>query len=121
MAKEGTKNPGTLLWSITAVIVTWPLYFLFSHFGEPGNGRAAWLCLGMLLIAIKVRWELHRHSWFWGTVVLIALAEIPMVVLVPWTSKWIPAIVMLPFCIVDCLAILWAIQTVEKWMAPTGG
>lgn len=119
MDEEVKKKHGTILWSLGAVLVTAPLYLLFSHFGEPGKGRAAWLCLGMLLIAIKVRWELRSYPWFWGTIALISVVEIPMVMFVPWTSKWIPAIVMLPFCLVDCLAVLWVIQTVEKWMAPS--
>lgn len=115
--KSNGKN-GTLLWSMTAVVLTFPLCLLFDHFGMPGSGRVAWFSLGMLLIAIKVRWELSSRPWFWATVSMIAVLHMPLVFFVPWTSKWIPAAIMLPFCVVDCLVILGIIQLVERWMTP---
>lgn len=119
MRGERKKRHGTILWSIAVVIITSPLCLIFIYFGEPGRGRAAWLFLGVLLVAIKVRWELRRYAWFWGTIALIGMAETLMVMFVPWTSKWIPAVVMLPFCIIDGLSVLWVFQTVERWMAPS--
>jgi hypothetical protein len=47
--------------SITAAVLTSPLFFLFDALGKPGNGRAAWFCAMGILVAIKVRWELREH------------------------------------------------------------
>jgi hypothetical protein len=81
-------------------------------------GRAAWLSAGVIIIATKVRWELHDRRWFWAVILLIAVLHLPLVFLVPWTSQWIPAALLFPFCAVDGIAILGIIQVVEKWMAP---
>jgi hypothetical protein len=44
--------------------------------------------------------------------------HVPLILLVPWSSRWIPAIIKLPFCIVDLLLILGIISTVEKLNDP---
>ena len=119
MAERSGRKRGNFRWVLAALVLTSPVAFLFIEVGEPGTGRAAWICLGMLVIAVKVRWELRRKSWFWATVTLIAIIETPLIILVPWTSKWIPAVVILPFGLADGVAILWLIQTVENWMTPS--
>ena len=118
MGGEHKKKRGTLLWSIALAIITSPVCLVFYYFGEPGKGRAAWFFLIVLVISAKVRWELRKHSWFWVTIAAIAIVESLMVMYVPWTSKWIPAFVLIPFALVDCLVVLRIIQTVEGRMAP---
>jgi hypothetical protein len=118
MAKESEKKI-TLLWSAAAAIITFPLFLLFNYFGKSGEGRAAWLCAMTLLLAVKVRWELSKHLWFWITIASIAALHIPLITFVPWTAKWIPSFVILPFCIVDGIAILTLVQFVEKRMSPS--
>jgi hypothetical protein len=113
------KQKGTALWSIAVVILTSPLYFLFNYFGKAGTGRAAWLSTGMILIAIKVRWELKKHVWFWTTIAGIVALHVPLILFFPWTAEWVPAFVIFPFCVVDLVAILTFIQFIEKRVGPS--
>jgi hypothetical protein len=108
-------------WTIAIVVLTSPLFFLFDSFGEPGNGRAAWVGAGMILIAMKVRWELRTHIWFWITMSCIVAFHIPLVIFVPWTSRWIPAIGILPIGVADLAVIFGCLSLVEKWMSTCGG
>ena len=116
---EKMQQKGTGLWSFAALVLTFPLFLLFNHFGEPANGRAAWLGAGMILIAIKVRWELRNYVWFWTTIAVIVALHVPIIQYVPWSGKWVPAFVILPFCFVDIIAILALIHLAEKHMKPS--
>jgi hypothetical protein len=84
--------------------------------GKPGLGRAAWFLTGIILIAAKVRWDLHDRRWFWVLLTGIAIVHVAVVLSISWTSKWVPAAAIAPFCAVDGIAILGIIQLVEKWM-----
>ncbi len=117
---EGDKHKGTLLWSVAAAILTFPLFLLFAHFGRPGSGRAAWIFALVIIVALKVRWELRGHVWFWSTMALIVAVHIPLILFVPWTNRWIPAFVILPIGIADAIAVLTLVQFVEKRMTPSG-
>ena len=116
--KDHSRGKTATLWILSLVVLTSPLFFLFTLARHPGNGRAAWFAAITIALAAKTRWELSRHPWFWTTISAIVLLHIPLVVLVPWTATWVPRFVIMPFCVVDGLAILYLIQTVEKRMSP---
>ena len=114
-------NWGRYFWAIAMVVLTSPLFFLFDSFGKPGNGRAAWIGAGVILIAMKMRWELRKHAWFWLTILCIVGVHVPLVLFVPWTSRWIPAMGILPIGVADIAAIFGCLHIVEKLMSPCGG
>jgi hypothetical protein len=117
MAENGGSKIG-FAWVVAAVLLPFPLYFLFDHFGRPGNGRAAWFCATVIFLAVKFRWELHKKKWFWPTVVAIVLAHLPLILYVPWTSNWVPSFLIFPLCLVDFVVTLILIHQVEKRMKP---
>lgn len=114
---EQTVNKISLLWVVAVVALTFPLFLLFYYLGQSGNGRAAWFSSFTIILAAKVRWELSRYRWFWATIAATAVLHVPLVLFVPWTAKWIPSFLILPFCVVDGIAILAVIQAVEKRMS----
>jgi hypothetical protein len=112
--EESSRGIKNFFWAITAVVLTSPLFLLFDQQGKPGTGRAAWICAGMFLIAMKVRWELRSRPWFWIAVAVLLALHLPLILLVPWTSRWIPAVGILPIGILDLAIILGCIALVEK-------
>jgi hypothetical protein len=46
--------------------------------------------------------------------VLVAL-HLPLILFVPWTTKWIPAFVVAPVGIADLYLMLWIISIVGKF------
>ena len=112
--EESSRGIKNFFWAITAVVLTSPLFLLFDQQGKPGTGRAAWICAGMFLIAMKVRWELRSRPWFWIAVAVLLAPHLPLILLVPWTSRWIPAVGILPIGILDLAIILGCIALVEK-------
>ncbi len=96
------------------LLATSPVFITFLYLGHPGNARAGWILSAVVIMAAKVRWDLHNKVWFWPTIALIAFVHAIAIILVPWTSKWIPAVIVFPFCAVDGLAILGILQLMDK-------
>ena len=69
-----------------------------------------------MVLAIIMRWRLKRHVWFWITMVILAALHFPLILFVPWTTRWIPAFVTIPIGIADLYLVLWVLSTVEKLM-----
>lgn len=80
--------------------------YLFDHFGEEALARPTLYSAGMVAIAIAMRWKLRRHVWFWITLTILAALHVPLILVVPWTTKWVPAIVIIPIGIVDLYVML---------------
>jgi hypothetical protein len=70
----------------------------------------------MLVFAIVVKWKLRRHVWFWITMATILAIHGLLILSVAWTTKWIPAIVIIPIAVADLYAILAIVSVVEKSM-----
>ena len=54
----------------------------------------------------------------WLTMFCIVVAHVPLVLFVPWSSEWIPAIGLLPIVVADVAVILGCLHLVEKWSTP---
>lgn len=108
------KKRPSILWVILMMLATSPICLIFLYFGKPGNARAGWFLSAVIVIAAKVRWELHNRVWFWPTIIIVSLIHLYAIIAVPWTSKWIPAVFIFPVCAADGVAILGILQLIEK-------
>jgi hypothetical protein len=105
-------------WGVLGVIFgTILLAFLFDHFGRFDLARPSFISVAMVALAIAMRWRLRRHVWFWITMIFLAALHLPLILFVPWTTKWVPAVVIAPFGIADLYAMLWVLSGVGKFMA----
>lgn len=111
--QKGRRNTYMGIW-IVAILL--PLYFVFLYAGRPDTGKYVCISVGMHLIAIWINWDLRRLLWFWTTIATLLAIHIPFLLIVPWPSRWIPAISVLPFGVVDCALILGVIALMERLM-----
>ena len=111
---------GVLCWMIGCALIALPLAFL----GRFDLARPTLFSVGTVGVAIATKWKLRRHLWFWVTMAVIVSLHVTLILFVPWTTKWVPAIVIIPIGIADLylmLAILSVIGTlVEEPNAPEG-
>jgi hypothetical protein len=70
----------------------------------------------MVAIAVALRWKLMHHAWFWVTIAFLALLHLPLILLIPWTTEWIPALLIMPFATADLYVMLWTLSIVERCM-----
>jgi hypothetical protein len=111
-----TERQGRADWTglIMAALAA-PVFFFFVYLGKAEMGFTVSIVLCMAMIAIKLRWELRGHAWFWVTIALIMALHIPFLFIVRWPQTNIPTIAFsLPLGIADFLLISGAIRVAEK-------
>ena len=104
-------------WGVLCVIFgTVLLARLFVYFGRFDLARPSLISVTMVAIAIALRWKLRRHVWFWISMTFFVALHLPLILFIPWTTKWIPAFVIVPFGIADLYAMLWILSVVGKFV-----
>jgi len=112
-AKERTDYTG---FKIVAVLA--PVFFLFVFLGNADMGLSACIVLGLMIIAIKIRWNLRKHVWFWAIIVFILVLHVPLFFIVRWPQGKAPTIAYtMPFGIADFLIISGALGLAEKLLS----
>ena len=113
-AVQQTRLPwwGVLCWTAGCALIVWQ----FDRASRIDLARPALYSIGMLGIATAIKWKLRRHMWFWGTMTVLAALHFLLVLLVPWTTKWIPALVVIPIGIADLYVMLWVVAVVRKFV-----
>src|SRR5579863_3751729 len=117
MAKDSQRK--TILFAVVVIAVVFPLIPLFDHLGRPELGRPAFVAVAVLALTVKVCTELRGRLWFWISMVAIAACHVPLILLLPWPTHWIPAPVVFLFAIVDCAVVLAIIGLIEKLVRRT--
>ena len=108
--KEPTDYTGLKIGSILA-----PSFLLLIYLGKADLGFSVFIVLGMMMFAVKLRWRLRKHVWFWATIVLILALHVPLLFLVRWPDTKVPTIAYsLPIGIVDFLLIMGALGLAER-------
>ena len=101
-----------LMWMTACVPIIW----LFDHFRRFDLALPALICIGMLGLAIAVKWKLRRHVWFWITMTVLAALHALLVLFVPWTTKWVPAIAIAAIGSADLIVMLAILSVVGKFV-----
>ena len=99
---------------IAAILL--PVYLVFIFLGKEQLGSSVFIVLGITLAAIWVRRDLRKRLWFWAVIVVLLIAQAPLVFLVRWPHWWGHGQEMLPIALADALIILGVIRFVEKFI-----
>jgi hypothetical protein len=98
---------------IVAILV--PVFVIFVCLGRAEMGFTVIIVLGMTMAAIKLRWKLRKHVWFWAAIAFILLLHIPLFFFARWPDTKTPTIAYsMPVGIVDFLLIMGAISLAKK-------
>ena len=92
------------------------LFALFDHFGKLALARPTGFSVSIIIIAIAMRWKLKGRVWFWIAMASLAALHVPLILFIPWTTKSIPVLVIIPIGIADLYAMLWVLYVVGKFM-----
>ena len=69
-----------------------PVIFLFSHFGKQEQGLVISIVLGATFLAVKIRWDLRKHLWFWATIVSLLAMQFYLLFAVQWPQGWLASV-----------------------------
>lgn len=100
------------------VIIFAPVFFLFVFLGNADLGLTVCIVLGMITLAIKIRWNLRKHVWFWAIIIFILALHVPLFFAVRWPQGKLPTIVYtMPLGIADFLIISGALGLAERFFS----
>ena len=114
MIREGGQVRLTWKGILAVMGGTLPIALLFVYFGRFDLARPTLLSIIVIIVALAMKWELRRRTWFWVTMAVVAILHVLLIVAVPWTTRWIPAVVATPVLALDLAAILVVVKLLEK-------
>ena len=110
--KEPTDYTGLKIVAILA-----PVMLLFAYLDNVDMGLTVCIVLGAIILAIKLRWKLRKHVWFWAIIVFILSLHVPLFYLVRWPQGNTPTLFYtMPMGIVDFLLIMGTIELAQKFL-----
>lgn len=95
-------------------LVLLPVFFLITFLYNADAGLAACIVLGMITLAVKIRWRLRKHIWFWAIIAVILALHVPLVFMVQWPQNLPTLFYTMPLGIADFLIISGALRLAEK-------
>jgi hypothetical protein len=98
------------------VLIGAPMVFLFALYGGLELAMPLTITISALCFVVYLKWKLRHHAWFWITMTVIAALHVPLILFVPWTTKWVPGWAVAGFATVDFCLILWILLVVERLM-----
>lgn len=114
--QEPKEQGATDYSGVIIAALTLPVLMLFDHIGKFEMGLSVTICLGMNLLAIRLRWELRKYVWFWTVVVLALTLEVPLALMIRWKDITINRITLLPIGVAVLVITMGAVKFVEKFI-----
>jgi hypothetical protein len=113
-AAKKTRLPwwGVLIWMAACAPIIW----LLDHSGRFELALPTLGSIGMLGFVIAVKWKLRRSAWFWGTMTILAALHVPLILLVRWSTKWIPSVALAAIGSADAIVMFAILAVVGKFM-----
>lgn len=102
-------------WGVLCIAIgSLPFFLLFDRFGRLNIALPALNCIGVLAFVVAFKWKLRRSTWFWIVMTAIAGLHLALLLFIPWTTKWVPAIAIGAIDSVDFCIALWILAVVGK-------
>jgi hypothetical protein len=95
-----------------------PMLLLFAYFGKEDMGLAAVIVLGVMAVAIKIRWNLRKHVWFWAIIAFVLALHVPLFFVIRWPQGNVATLFYtLPLGLIDFLIISGILGLGEKLLS----
>ncbi|MDE3106183.1 MAG: hypothetical protein KGK08_13510 [Acidobacteriota bacterium] len=89
---------------------------LFDRFGKLYLVLPVLNSIAVLGFLVALKWKLRKRIWFWVTIIIVAALHVPLILFIPWTTKWVPALAIAAIDSADFCVILAILSVVEKFM-----
>jgi hypothetical protein len=89
---------------------------LFNYLGKSALERPTGVSIVIVAFAVAMKWELRSRIWFWTAMAIFVAFHVLLVLIIPWPTGWIPAIVMIPIGLADLYVMLAILSGVGKFV-----
>lgn len=98
------------------IIVALPIMWLFDHFGKPELYSPVTASIVVLGFVLVLKWKWARRTWFWITMAVVIGLHVPLILFVPWPTRWVPAPVWAGLATIDMVVVLAIVDTVGRFL-----
>lgn len=110
---RGAKKLRLPWWGVLCVVIgALPVYWLFDHFGRLNIALPILNVVAVLGFMLALKRKLWPHAWFWIVMTVVAVLHVPLILFVPWTARWTPALLIAAIDSLDFCLILWILAVV---------
>jgi hypothetical protein len=103
-------------WAVLCVIIIGALgAWLFDSRGRLDLLLPTLNSSAVIGFVVAVKGKLKRRGWFWITIGLLAALHLPLILFVPWTTKWVPAITIAAIDSADLIAVITILSLVGRF------
>ncbi len=90
------------------IIVSLPIYWFFEHFGKLSIALPILNFVAVLSFAVVVKRRFRHHAWFWITMTILVALHVVLILVIPWGTRWVPALVIAgidsaDLCLIFCI------------------
>jgi hypothetical protein len=103
---------GVLFGIIGSFLCAW----LFDNFGKLEFVLPTLNSMAVLGFMLALKRKLWPHAWFWITMATLAALHVPLVLFVPWSTRWVPALAIAVIDSADFALILWILAVVGNFI-----
>lgn len=104
-------------WGILpGIIIAFLCSWLFDYIGKLSMVLPVLNSIGVFGFLIALKWKLRRRSWFWGIMIFIAALHVPLIMFIPWSTLWVPALAIAVIDSADFCLIVWILAAVGRLM-----
>ncbi len=102
-------------WALLCLAIgSLPIYWFFYRFGKVDLALPMLNCILVLGFLIVLKRTLWPHMWFWVAMAVLAALHVPLVLFVPWTTRWVPALAIAAIDSADLILILTMLAVIGK-------
>ena len=101
---------------LSGVIVAAFSAALFDRFGKLYLVLPVLNSIAVLGFLVALKWRLRTRVWFWIMMIIMAALHVPLILFIPWTTKWVPALAIAAIDSADFCVILAVLSIAGKYM-----
>ena len=103
------------------LVLTWmafclPVILLFEHFGRLNMALPVLNFIAVFGFLIALKWGLRRRIWFWAILIVLAAVHVELILFIPWTNSWVPALLIAVIDSADFCLIVWIVAALGRLM-----
>jgi len=101
---------------ISAFALSGVVCTVFDHFGVMRDALPVLGAITMFGFLLFLKRQHRQHHWFWITIGVFAALHVLLIMLVPWTDKWVPASVYAGGTTLDLCVMLVIVDSLHRFI-----
>lgn len=104
------EEVSTKYFGIITIAIALPIALIVYNFSDANRAVSTFFFIGVIVFAALMKWELKNKVWFWMTLLILTMLQVPLIQKVRWPAHSVHGIILLPIFVADLLIVLGIIR-----------